>query len=109
MLPGVYKATKKGYKPSYLIPFFITFSIGLFLLFVKNNNINNININNINFLSLILIGFLISISTIIPGISTTVILNLLKVNIYIQEIMVPDIYSLIFGLVINNIDFIFID
>lgn len=103
-----YKATKKGYKPSYLIPFFITFSIGLFLLFVKNNNINNININNINFLSLILIGFLISISTIIPGISTTVILNLFNFyNTYIETIstlniklLIPILIGLITGFLI---------
>ncbi len=87
------KSFKYGVKLSYFIPFFITFSLGIMLLFYKNNIIYNINYN---FINLFLSGFLISISTIIPGISSTVLLNIFGMyNIYISSISTLNISILL--------------
>lgn len=79
------KAFKYGVKLSYFISFFITFSLGVILLFIKSNN--PIYEVNYNIFELFIAGFLISISTIIPGISSTVLLNMCGMyTVYINAI-----------------------
>lgn len=82
------KATKKGFRKKYLIPFFITFLIGLSLLFIGKKNLNyTINYNLISFIKYFSIGGLLSFSTIIPGVSSTVLLSLFNLyGIYINAI-----------------------
>ena len=74
-VPSLFKQSKKdGFKPSYLIPFFITLTIGIILIYLKINNHFTLEIN---FLSLILIGFIIAFAMVVPGISNTVLLTML--------------------------------
>ncbi len=74
-IPSLFKKAKKDkFKESYLIPFFITFAIGLLLLFVKNTTIINIEVN---FITSILIGLVIAFATVVPGISNTVLLTMI--------------------------------
>ena len=93
-IPSLFKnALKNGFNEKYLIGFFICFSIGLFLLFINKNFSINFNIN---FCSLLLVGFLLCLSTIIPGISSTLILSLIGFyNIYLHSINTLNIYILI--------------
>ena len=87
------ESTKKGFKKTYLIPFTITFSIGILILFIKTNNLNYYKINLLNCFS---IGSLLSFSTIIPGISSTVLLSLFGLyKTYIYSISSLNIYLLI--------------
>lgn len=94
-------ACKKGFKNSYIISFFITFTIGIYLLFLKNSFIFDFNCN---FLSLMVLGFLLCISTIIPGISSTVLLSLFNMyNTYliaINTINIKLLFPIFIGFVI---------
>lgn len=88
------EGTKKGMKQSYIIPFLITLSLGILLLFIKGNNINQIV--NPSILKYIIIGLILAFSTIIPGISGTVIFSLLGVySLYLNAINTLNIKALI--------------
>lgn len=72
-------------KLSYLILFIITFFIGVLLLYYKNNY--SIIVINTNPFTLIGMGLLIALSTIIPGISSTVLLSLIGMyDVYLTAI-----------------------
>lgn len=74
-IPQLLKEAKsKGFKKSYLIPFFISLIIGIILIIFKANNFFTIEIN---FLTLILIGLIVAFATVVPGISNTVLLTML--------------------------------
>lgn len=77
-LPSLFQeATKKGYKSNYLIFFFITFILGVFLLFFKLDNMGRyVKAGDISFLYAIFSGVLLAVSTFIPGISSTVLLSI---------------------------------
>ena len=81
-IPNLLKeATKKGFKKSYLIPFFITFTIGIILLLIETKNTDYIvTYNSLSLIKFFSIGILLSLSTIIPGISSTILLSLF--NLY---------------------------
>ena len=82
------ESTKKGYKNIYLIPFVTAFTIGICLKFIKLRIKTK--------LSYILIGSILSITTIIPGISTTVTLSIFNLyKLYIKTISSINIYGLI--------------
>lgn len=100
-------ATKKGFKDSYTIPFLITLSIGIIMLFFNTKNINyNINYDLLSFIKYFTIGTLLSLSTVIPGISSTVLLSLFNLyGIYIYSISSLNLFVLIptfLGLIITT-------
>ena len=97
-IPHLYKeAIKKGFNKKYIIPFFITFSLGIILLFIDKNNLSySINYNLISIIKYFSIGIILSLSTIIPGISSTILLSLVNLyGIYIYSISSLNIYILI--------------
>lgn len=85
-IPGtINNITKKDYNKNNLIYFLISFILGITLLIFKNNIL--INVNNINIIYIFFMGILLSLSTIIPGISTTIIFNIFNFyNIYLNAI-----------------------
>ena len=91
------KSTKYGFKKSYLVSFFIALFIGICMLSFRSNSINySINYNALSMIKYIIIGFILSISTIIPGISSTILLSLFNFyGIYIISISSFNLYVLI--------------
>ena len=91
------EATKKGFKKSYIIPFIITLSLGIILMFISPKSINyQINYNVISLLKYFLMGIILSLSTIIPGISSTVLLSIVGLyGIYIYSISTLNLIVLI--------------
>ncbi|HEY8364901.1 MAG TPA: DUF368 domain-containing protein [Haloplasmataceae bacterium] len=77
------KANKKGYSKKYIIPFIITLAIGLLFTYINNTTISDniekteVILNFPNIIYLIIIGFIMAGSLVIPGISGTVLLFLL--------------------------------
>lgn len=101
------EATKKGFKNSYIIPFILAISIGIFMLIFDTKDITyNIQYDYISLIKYFSIGFLLSLSTIIPGISSTVLLSLFNLyGIYIYSISSLNLFVLIptiAGLVITT-------
>lgn len=94
-LPTLFKhATKKGFQKKYMLPFLITFTIGILLLKIDPNITTTYK--NENLINLILIGIVVASSTIIPGISCTVLLSLIGVyTIYINAISTINLNILI--------------
>lgn len=75
-LPSLFtQATSKGFKKKYLIFFLITFTIGCLFLVLKD--VVPTMSENTSFLWLILLGFILAFTMIIPGISGTVLLTIL--------------------------------
>lgn len=95
-LPSLFKqAYKEKFRINFLIPLVISFILGVSLLFYKNNL--TFEITDFNYLTLIGVGFLISISTIIPGISSTVLLTMIGMyDVYISAINTLNIKILFF-------------
>ena len=91
------ESIKKGFKERYLFSFFITFSIGIVLLFFKPSNISyQIDYNVLSFFKYMFIGTILSFSTIIPGISSTIMLSIFNFyGIYIISIAKLNILVLI--------------
>ena len=97
-LPHLYKeAIRNGFKSCYLIPFFVTFSIGIVLLFIDNNYLDyNIYYNVSVYIKYFFIGIVLSFSTIIPGISSTVLLSIMNLyGIYIYSLARFNLFALI--------------
>lgn len=97
-IPSLFKqATKKGFKWSYLISFMIAFILGVLLLFFKeNSNVSEITFNFNGIIKLISMGILLACSTIIPGISSTVLLSMFGLyGIYLHAINTLNIKLLI--------------
>lgn len=94
-LPTLFKhATKKGFQKKYILPFLITFTIGILLLKIDPNITTTYK--NENLINLILIGIVVASSTIIPGISCTVLLSLMGTyTIYINAISTINLNILI--------------
>ncbi len=95
-LPSLFgQAKKEKFNKSFLIPLIITFLIGISLLFFKGNSY--LVITDYNWFTLILVGILIACSTIIPGISSTVLLTMIGMyDIYITAINTLNIKILFF-------------
>lgn len=84
------KANKKSFKIGYLIPMLITFAFAIYLVFVGPNfTVENMpttmEINPFNMGMLVVYGFILAGSIVIPGISGSVILSLLGVYGVILE------------------------
>ena len=97
-IPNLFKeATKKGYKKKYTLAFIFTFILGLFMLFLDTKNLEyTVNYNYISLLKYFLIGIVLSFSTIIPGISSTILLSLINLyGVYIYSISSLNFYILI--------------
>lgn len=97
-LPHLFKeATKKGFKDSYLIPFIISISLGITLLLFDTKDITyQIDYNLISLSKYFLIGVILSISTITPGISSTILLSLFNLyGIYIYSLSSLNMFVLI--------------
>ena len=91
------EATKKGIKKTYIIAFLITFALGTSLLLIDRQALNyNINYTYISFIKYIVIGIILSFSTVIPGISSTVLLSIMNLyGIYIYSISTLNLFVLI--------------
>ncbi len=96
-IPHLFKESiKYGFKAKYLIPFFITFLIGILFVFLDIKNLNyTINYSFLSILKYLFIGIILSISTVIPGISSTVLLSILNLyGIYIYSISTLNLFIL---------------
>ena len=107
-IPSLFKDINKKnkFRLNYLLYLIISFSIGIFLIFLENR----ININiiyNYNFLYLVFCGIAMSIGVIVPGISSTIILMLLGVySTYLYSvsyIYIPVLIPIGIGLIIGSI------
>ena len=97
-IPSLFKqAIKKGFKYSYLITFIISFSIGLIFIFLDIKDLNySIDYNFTGILKYIFIGIVLSFCTIVPGISSTVLLSILNLyGVYIYSISTLNMFVLI--------------
>jgi putative membrane protein len=103
------ETTKKGFKEPYLIPFFVTLTIGTITIFYTPETLTT---NQTNIPLLLVTGLIIAISTIIPGISTTILLSMIGMyKIYINaistlnlKILIPILISLLInGFIISKV------
>ncbi len=92
-----HEATKKGFQKTYIISFLTTFILGMSLLFLDTKNLNySIDYSAISIIKYFIIGITLSFSTIIPGISSTVLLSLMNLyGIYIYSISSINLFVLI--------------
>jgi len=85
----VNKIDKKSYNKKQIIPFIITFIIGITLLLIKVKT-STIIIESLNIKTIFLLissGIILASSTIIPGISSTILLNIIGLyNTYLDAI-----------------------
>lgn len=95
------KSIKNKFKKKYLIPFFIAVILGTIMLLFKQKNIYySIDYSYISIIKYISIGIILSISTIIPGISSTILLSVFNFyGIYILSIAKLKIIILFFILI----------
>ncbi len=102
-IPCLFKKINPNDKNIFNIIFFLlTFSIGVSLLFLKNNYLITINFTNF---TIFLMGFILAIATIIPGVSSTVIFSILgfykiylrSINTLNSKILIPLIIGFILG------------
>lgn len=80
-IPSLIKETNKNFKfkSSYFIYTILAFIIGIVCVIIEKNNSFNLENQNFSYIYLILSGFLMSAGVIIPGVSSTVILMILRV------------------------------
>ena len=97
-IPNLFKeATKNGFKKIYIIPFLLTFILGISMLFLDAENLKyTINYDFVSILKYFLIGIILSLASIIPGISSTILLSLINLyGIYIYSISSFNLFALI--------------
>ena len=94
-LPLLFKEARKGkFKLKYMIPFFVTFILGFALLLLAKGEYEQLS--HINFGQSILLGLILAGSTIIPGISGTVLLTMMGIyDVYLTAVARADILFLI--------------
>lgn len=110
-IPLLFKeANKEGFNIKYLIPLFITFLIGISLLFFKNYD--GLQVADLTFMQSCFLGFVLAGSTVIPGISSTVLLSLLGFYDYylhaISKIDIVALFPIMIGLGAGGIIFVFL-
>lgn len=101
---------KRGFKLHYLFYTSISFLVALLLLYLERNFIStDIHINT-SPLYLILSGFIMSIGVVVPGVSSSVLLMILKVYpIYLEAVSTFNLYILLpmgIGLLLGGIFFL---
>lgn len=97
-IPHLYQESiKNGFNKSYIIPFLITFTLGIIMLFFNTKDLSySINYDLVSLMKYLSIGIILSFSTIIPGISSTVLLSLVGLyGIYIYSISSFNLFVLI--------------
>lgn len=110
-IPSLFKEVNKNYKfkLKYLLFTLISFILGILSVFLENTISTNVVSGNFNFLYLLLSGFLMSIGVIVPGVSSTVILMLMRVySSYISSVSslyFPTLIPLGIGLLLGSIIF----
>lgn len=73
--PSLFKtANRKGFRKAYLFLFIVTFSLTTLFFIMENRVIDIIPNGNLSFFQLILCGVIVGFGTIIPGVSSSVIL-----------------------------------
>lgn len=110
-IPLLFKeANKHGFKKSYIIPLGITFIIGISLLSLKNYE--GVQAGNLTFTQSAILGLTLAGSTVIPGISSTVILSLIGFYDYylyaISRVDLVVLFPIFSGLGIGAIFFVFL-
>lgn len=101
-IPSLIKSisSKCKIKISYFAFSFVSFIIGLLLIYIENCASLNLNIN-INFYYYLLAGFAMSIGVVVPGISSTVILMIMGIySIYLNSIATLN-FSVLFPIAIG--------
>lgn len=107
-IPSLFKRIdKKNYKMSNIIPFIITFILGVLLLILKTNStqlvIETLNIKTIAIL--LGSGLILACSTIIPGVSSTILLNMIGVYetylLAISNLKISILTPIIIGFVVG--------
>ena len=108
-IPELFKKVKfkTKFKLSFLFYLVISFSLGLFLVYIENK-FNFVSTDNqFSFAYLIFSGFLMSAGVIIPGVSSTLILMLLGVYdaylLSVSSIYMPFLLPLAIGLIIGSV------
>lgn len=93
-LPLLFKeANKEGFNIKYLIPLVITAGIGIFLMLLKNAEV--LQMTNISLGQGIILGAVLASSSIIPGISSTVLLSIIGMyDVYLKAIDQIDVVLL---------------
>ncbi|MFV0275403.1 MAG: DUF368 domain-containing protein [Bacilli bacterium] len=108
-IPFLWKeANKEKFKISYLIPFFITIGISLLL---TSGNTNTTQYNELSGIQNLILGIIYSFSTVIPGISSTVIFTMMGYyDTYVNIMTFPFdyLYNLTFILIGFSITTLFI-
>ncbi|MDD4187586.1 MAG: DUF368 domain-containing protein [Bacilli bacterium] len=110
-IPLLFKeANKHGFKKSYIIPLAITFFIGIALLFLKNYE--GIQAGSLTFFESAVLGLVLAGSTVIPGISSTVILSLIGYYDYflyaISKVDLVVLFPIFTGLGVGAIFLVFL-
>lgn len=74
-------------RPSYFIFSFVTFFIGVFMVYLENYFTMDFTNTSYDFYYLILAGFAMSVGVVVPGVSSTIILMLMGVySIYLSSV-----------------------
>ncbi len=108
-VPELLKKTKSKtkFKLSFIFYLVISFSLGLFLVYIENRFKFVSTDSQFSFIYLIFSGFLMSAGVIIPGVSSTLILMLLGVYdaylLSVSSLYIPFLLPLAIGLIIGSI------
>lgn len=110
-IPILFKeANKEDFDKKYIIPLIITFIIGIVLLSLKNYQ--GIQAEDLTFIQRSFLGFILAGSTVIPGISSTVILSVLGYYDFylaaISSVNIPVLLPIMIGLGIGALIFVFL-
>ena len=101
--------TKTKFKLSFLLYLIVSFSLGLFLVYIENRFKFVSTDSHFSFIYLIFSGCLMSAGVIIPGVSSTLILMLLGVYdaylLSVSSLYIPFLLPLAIGLIIGSIFF----
>lgn len=100
---------KNGFRLHYILYTLITFLLTLILLHIENDISSTLH-DNTSLLYLILAGFVMSIGVVVPGISSTVLLMIMRIyDIYLVSISTLDFYVLVpmgIGLLLGGYTFL---
>ena len=97
---------EKGWKKQNIIYFFISFMIGVGMVYLEHK-LSIKNLENVSFLYLVLSGFLMSIGIVVPGVSSTIILMLLGTYSYyltaVSNLFLPVLIPMSIGVFLGSL------